>query len=124
MGDSIRRCPSEDRARNEFKDDLISRAERVIVSDRIVSYLRDASDEGLDLRDDEEGQATPGSARPGLRGDPRFDFGPSLSITRCQTCRKLTFNRGCQHQAAVYCQPCFLSHISSCTTCSGLLSSD
>merc|ERR1711879_1123889 len=40
-------------------------------------------------------------------------------LKRCQTCRKLSFNRGCHHEVAIYCKPCFLKHFRSCTGCSG-----
>jgi hypothetical protein len=41
----------------------------------------------------------------------RFDFGPSLSVQRCATCRKACLNRGDEATGSRYCKLCFRQRI-------------
>mmetsp|Transcript_7712 Transcript_7712/g.12540 ORF Transcript_7712/g.12540 Transcript_7712/m.12540 type:complete len:141 (-) Transcript_7712:237-659(-) len=46
----------------------------------------------------------------------RHDFGVAL-LTRCRKCRKLTRNRGCIDQKAIFCTACFEKHLPGCRSC-------
>merc|ERR1712228_65307 len=110
-------CPQSGPGFDTFQETLLAKMSDVTISDAVHAYL-DGDGWSAGGSFDPDGyhdlvspESAPARSASFFRSDPRHDFGISFRPTRCNSCQKLSLNRGCVHCNAIYCLDCYTRHL-------------